>query len=136
MDNLCEKCEEVEIEVTCSCGAKFCERCFSRKHLARNPTHRKGGSRKDEDAWNWFTGKFAGVRGLSDQFKDDEAAKWFGLYTDTRPGKEKGYLVDTPRLRNLMSESLTWYPDSPRRQFPSIASFVGETGAGKSTLGM
>ena len=137
MDNLCEKCEEVEIEVTCSCGARFCEQCFTRKHLNRNPTHRKDGNRRADEAWNWITGKLPGLKSLADQFRDDEEAKWFGLHSElTRKGDRITSIVETERLTDMMSASLEWNKDTPRRQFPSIASFVGETGAGKSTLGM
>jgi hypothetical protein len=140
MDNLCEKCEDVEIEVTCSCGARFCERCFRLKHLTRNPTHRKDGNRKADEAWNWITGKLPGLKSLADQFRDDEEAKWFGLHSElTRKSDRITSILETERLADMMSASLDWNKDSPRRQFPrrqfpSIASFVGETGAGKSTL--
>ncbi|KXX79899.1 hypothetical protein MMYC01_203771 [Madurella mycetomatis] len=134
-DNLCEKCEEKEIEVNCSCGAGFCDGCFSMKHLRRHRTHRKAGNRKDEEKWKLFTGTFSGIKSLVDQFKEDEDAKWFGLHTDRDVnGVDYVSIVETERLKNTMSESLIYYDESPRRQFPSIASFVGETGAGKSTL--
>ena len=137
-DNLCERCDDREIEVNCSCGAGFCGHCFSNKHLVRNPTHRKGGNRKDEEKWKWITGRFSGIKSIAEQFKDDEDAKWFGLHADWVNGAYHVSIVETERLTNTMAASLMYYDaeDTPKRQFPSIASFIGETGAGKSTLGL
>ncbi|KAF5267455.1 hypothetical protein FOXYS1_1652 [Fusarium oxysporum] len=40
-DDSCAKCEEKPGDVRCSCGERFCEYCFSNKHLPRNPTHKR-----------------------------------------------------------------------------------------------
>lgn len=136
---LCEKCEERRWEVICSCGAEFCEECFLDVHLKRKPLHKRGGTRKTEDAWNWISGKLANltITAQHHQFKNDEGAKWFGLYVEATRRKDRlTSIVETRRLSELMTGSIYHFQDSPKRQFPSITSFVGETGAGKSTLSM
>lgn len=64
----------------------------------------------------------------------DEANKWFGLSVDKSGPVPIARLVETRRFSTLMEDSLNVSPDSSRRQYPSIISFVGETGVGKSTL--
>jgi len=136
----CEKCDEGLGVVVCSCGAEFCEQCFGARHLRRNPNHRRGGTKKLQAYWNWVSGELAGLTNPLTQashFKKDESAKWFGIHTETaRDGKYITSIVDTERLTNLVETSLHFEDSSPNRQFPSIASFVGETGAGMSTLSM
>ncbi|KAJ5743646.1 hypothetical protein N7533_008516 [Penicillium manginii] len=91
-----------------------------------------------EDAWNWISGKLAHLTSTPQtQFKDDEATKWFGLCVETNRQRDRlTSIVETKRLQELMTISLHYRESSPKRQFPSITSFVGETGAGKSTLSM
>ncbi|KAF3102387.1 hypothetical protein TWF102_004588 [Orbilia oligospora] len=78
---------------------------------------------------------------LSTLFIEDEKAKWFGHWSqmskqdDETNRIETQYIVETSRLRDLMAQSLNFGPDSPSTQFPSIVSFVGASGAGKSLLG-
>ncbi|VBB80788.1 Putative calcium-independent phospholipase A2 [Podospora comata] len=132
-DNSCEKCEEREGDIICSCGARFCDPCFTKSHLKRNPTHQRK-DRDAETAWNWIKGKSPGQGADSQHFIADEDAKWFGLSAEkTSRGNHAPTIFETARLRDLIESSLG-QPGSPRRQFPSIVSFVGETGAGKSTL--
>lgn len=90
-----------------------------------------------EDGWKWISGKLSGIANSitqATQFKKDEATKWFGLHVKIMHQDRITTIVETPRFANLMEESLHFHKDSPRRQFPSVTSFVGETGAGKSTL--
>jgi hypothetical protein len=139
MDNLleCAICEQEPGVVFCSCEEQFCENCFNKKHLKRKPNHRRGGTHKTETFWDKVTGTISGIAGAvsnSNQFKKDEAAKWFGLHARTEGKHRISTLVETPRFRNLMEDSLHFHKNSPRTQFPSITSFVGFTGAGKSLL--
>jgi hypothetical protein len=134
--DLCAKCDKAAAEVVCSCNAKFCGRCFKKKHLVSNPRHTKAGDFRNEQMWDLISGKFDNGTDLAIRFKEDEDAKWFGLHTETTTGQDRTTsIVETSRLRDLMSNSVCYYKDSPKRQFPSIVSFVGDTGAGKSTLG-
>ncbi|KAF4951363.1 hypothetical protein FGADI_7561 [Fusarium gaditjirri] len=42
----CAKCEEKPGDVRCSCGERFCQHCFSNKHLPRNPSHKRVEAKK------------------------------------------------------------------------------------------
>ncbi|KAG5797164.1 hypothetical protein H9Q69_003773 [Fusarium xylarioides] len=140
MDNdLCAKCEEKPGDVRCSCGERFCEHCFSKKHLPRNQTHKRDGSKKTETKWNKIKGvvsNFASSFSPASHFQRDETSKWFGLHITSPPGRKDriATLVETTRFSSLLEESLHFHKRSPKRQYPSICSFVGDTGAGKSTL--
>ncbi|KAK3936131.1 hypothetical protein QBC46DRAFT_367088 [Diplogelasinospora grovesii] len=134
---ICEKCEEMPGDVKCSCGARYCERCFTTKHLARNPKHRRGGTTKTDKAWAWVSGAYATFTDSASRathFEHEEATKWFGLHIQKVGTDRVTRLVETPRFSRLVEASVYHKTNSPHRQFPSITSFVGETGAGKSTL--
>ncbi|CZR37777.1 uncharacterized protein FPRO_07032 [Fusarium proliferatum ET1] len=138
-DDLCAKCEEKPGAVRCSCGERFCEYCFSKKHLQRNPTHKRGGSKKTETKWNKIKGVVSNITSSfspASHFQRDETSKWFGLHISSPPGRKDriATLVETTRFSSLLEESLHFNKHSPKRQYPSICSFVGDTGAGKSTL--
>ncbi|PNP76628.1 hypothetical protein FNYG_10047 [Fusarium nygamai] len=138
-DDLCGKCEEKPGDVRCSCGERFCEYCFSKKHLPRNQTHKRGGSKKTETKWNKIKGVVSNIASSfspASHFQRDETSKWFGLHISSPPGRKDriATLVETTRFSSLLEESLHFHKRSPKRQYPSICSFVGDTGAGKSTL--
>ncbi|RBQ77004.1 hypothetical protein FVER14953_12393 [Fusarium verticillioides] len=138
-DDLCAKCEEKPGDVRCSCGERFCEYCFSKKHLPRNQTHKRGGSKKTETKWNKIKGVVSNIASSfspASHFQRDETTKWFGLHISSPPGRKDriATLFETTRFSSLLEESLHFNKRSPKRQYPSICSFVGDTGAGKSTL--
>lgn len=135
----CEKCENLFGVVKCSCGARFCETCFTVKHLPRNQKHRRGGTNKTDKAWSWISGAYATLTNSTSRaeyFEQDQVTKWFGLHIEKVGADCVTRLVETTRLSRLIEDSIHHNKHSPRRQFPSITSFVGETGAGKSTLSM
>lgn len=135
----CEKCEELPGVVKCSCDAMFCEKCFTTKHLPRNPKHRRGGTGKTDKAWAWISGTIATLTDSTSRathFEQDQVTKWFGLHIKKVGADRVTRLVETSRFSRLVEDSMHYNKNSPRRQFPSITSFVGETGAGKSTLSM
>lgn len=70
----------------------------------------------------------------SEYFKEDEMAKWFGLYIESSKSGRIARIIETARFTELAEKSATASVNSAKRQFPSITSFVGETGVGKSTL--
>jgi hypothetical protein len=132
---LCTRCEEHPGVVRCSCKKRYCRNCHI-KHCA-NPAfanhyeiHGLFGLR--ELALNWSLGKAQSFQ--AEHFAKDEVTKWFGVMFETVGEERIAKLVETPRFQELLLASRGHSLDSPGRQFPSIVSFVGETGSGKSTL--
>jgi len=60
---------------------------------------------------------------------DDLKATWFGV-PHSQSDSEYPQLFIWNKLRSLVSEAA----DAPQRQYPSLVSFIGATGSGKSTL--
>ncbi|KAK4141483.1 uncharacterized protein C8A04DRAFT_14074 [Dichotomopilus funicola] len=133
----CSECEGQPWSTKCSCNDRFCDPCME-SHLTPKKIrqgHSKIDTRCADDAWNLVTGDFSGLAdSAADLFKQDEAAKWFGIYTSRKKNQRGSQIVETPRFFELANESLSHTEKSPQRQYPSICSFVGDTGAGKSTL--
>ncbi|KAM7188967.1 hypothetical protein V8F33_010301 [Rhypophila sp. PSN 637] len=59
---------------------------------------------------------------------DDLRTTWFGVPHDQRDSPPKLFIW--PRVQNLLANA----SDQPHYQYPSLISFVGDTGSGKSTL--
>ncbi len=139
MDEICPRCEEIPSVVRCSCSNRYCEGCFN-KHLKMWPEHFKDQPTEYElSIRSVFRGAFSMVPSL---FKKDEPSKWFGLVANGKTeasgdGQTKdARIVMTPRFEELVDLSVVHSSQGGRRQRqrPRIVSFVGETGAGKSTL--
>lgn len=139
-DRLCAKCEEAPGVVKCSCKNTFCKECFHNEHLTRprNAGHREVLPSKRQMVANWALGAIHSLQsyaeGVQAYFQKDEATKWFGLVIEESSGEKITTLVETPRFAELIESSINHHPTSPKRQYPALISFVGETGAGKSTL--
>lgn len=138
-DDFCVKCEEQIWNIQCSCRQRYCDSCFT-KHLKKHPKHWKAGFKASEDRWNRITRVISGLSGLlsgnsTTVFSKDEDAKWFGLHVPAKIGgrDQDPAIVETPRLELLIEQSIN-QNQGPRLQYPSICCFVGDTGAGKSTL--
>ncbi|TGJ70891.1 hypothetical protein EYR41_002905 [Orbilia oligospora] len=145
----CDTCEEPILgePMGCLCSGVYCEDCF-RKHIKQMERKGRGGEHGQAETWepsvaDMIWGKVSKAIAeidLSTLFIEDEKAKWFGhrSRTSKQDGEpnpiETQYIVETSRLEDLMAQSLNFRPDSPSTQFPSIVSFVGATGAGKSLL--
>lgn len=139
-DRFCARCENAPAVVKCSCKNRFCRECFENEHLTkpRNAGHREVLPSKRQELANWALGKIHNLQnyaeGIQAYFHKDEATKWFGLAIEESAGEKITKLVETPRFAELIELSINRYTTSPKRQYPSLVSFVGETGAGKSTL--
>jgi hypothetical protein len=59
---------------------------------------------------------------------DDLWSTWFGVPHDQEGPKPQLFIY--PRLQRLVAAA----HDKPVRQYPSLVSFVGDTGSGKSTI--
>lgn len=134
----CGKCEAAEGDVKCTCEEIFCNPCFQ-WHIERLPKHQKVSSDQKilREAWSWASGTSSALSDMatrSEYFKEDEMAKWFGLYIESSKSGRIARIIETARYTELAEKSVTVSANSAKRQFPSIVSFVGETGVGKSTL--
>ena len=105
------------------------------KHLKKKPAHWQV-NHIYERLWHSAAGMLSSLSDtlLQTHYTNDEANKWFGIHVDRQSSRSVSRIVETKRFSALMEESMHAYPRSPRRQFPSIVSFVGEIGVGKSTL--
>ncbi|KAK0670208.1 hypothetical protein QBC41DRAFT_97026 [Cercophora samala] len=59
----------------------------------------------------------------------EAGAKWFGITRDSNTGQFR--FGATPRFREIMMDG---FKPGSQEQFPSLVSFIGQTGAGKSTM--
>lgn len=134
MEAECVKCDRPDVTTRCSCSNLYCDACY-KKHLQSKPTHRglkyTPGSSLLSKAWKFVKGSLAYT---PEDYVKDESAKWFGLTEEFHPHSVVCRIVETTRFAELVEASKHAYPDSPKRQFPSLVSFVGDTGAGKSSL--
>lgn len=129
----CEACEATESVFWCHiCDVTVCHDCWIRQaaHGATRKQTRGNHEQTDlglRDIIQWI------LRPHNDRHADDRHAmdcytKWFGV--TIQPGEEGDVsLQTTPRYREL---SVGVGVDN--HQYPALISFVGETGAGKSTL--
>lgn len=83
--------------------------------------------------WNKVTRRVS-KEDIQNLFERDEAAKWIGLTIQGYKDGETSHILQTPRLRELLAESMYGFKGAPKTQYPSLVSFVGETGSGKSQI--
>ncbi|KAF8242916.1 hypothetical protein K440DRAFT_664454 [Wilcoxina mikolae CBS 423.85] len=130
----CEGCDTKEDLSWCHiCDVTVCNDCWGRQaaHGSGRKQQTRGNHEQTElglrDIINWI------LRPNNDKDTDgrhamDYITKWFGV--SIQPGDEGDVsLQTTPRYRELsVGGGVT------QNQYPALISFVGETGAGKSTL--
>lgn len=132
----CQTCGD-DGEIKCSCHVDFCCEHWA-KHRKSNPSHTRAPPSQAKARMNWIMANtdITSPRGSKPPLlQKEEGAKWFGFVTNTVQSSAPA-IIETPRFSNLIEDSVHIPTNSPKRQFPSIISFVGKAGAGKSTLGM
>lgn len=140
-EDVCGRCDSSNsVLIQCSCEVTFCAACLAKHHKKYTKHYRLSKEHKKAQTWwAWVTDSLNNDLSISEDyrkktFEKDEANKWFGLSVDKSGPVPVSRIVETRRFSTLMEDSLHGSPGRPRRQYPSIISFVGETGVGKSTL--
>ena len=135
MDQDCPKCDKEPAVVKCNCNASFCAKCWE-LHKEKKPNHEKAGPSVWDQIWRRAKGvPITSSKTMGNHLEIDENAKWFGLVVENSGRNRICSIVETSRFADLREESMSLATDHRREtQFPSIVSFIGETGAGKSTL--
>lgn len=118
------------------CECLYCDDCWD---LA--PSHKKNRTRRTHEKTDETLAKTVSEIldpeqsniNFNDQVAEDEKTKWFGIkYPDNAEDPSSSItLFNTRRLQEIMDAA---EKPNGEPQYPSIISFVGETGAGKSTL--
>ncbi|QDS77599.1 hypothetical protein FKW77_001922 [Venturia effusa] len=148
----CEQCELADKDISyCNvCKSLFCDECWSQQFVHRKAKlgpgripHERTGPKVAEKVRNALAPP-VNDRVLAQMCRDDELTSWFGIERSSENGPPT--FQDYGRLSDLMSAT-----DPVRRRHrnssggngsqrtrdtrtPSLVSFVGQTGAGKSTL--
>ncbi|KAK4217215.1 hypothetical protein QBC37DRAFT_438226 [Rhypophila decipiens] len=134
---VCEVCEQRVQTRTCpQCnGAAFCNGCWGTQ-LAHKPRRVVEGLPHEKiisEVYHRLQGVFRQDR-TSDEQHDlhvsDIDTTWSGVVKDELPGS-KPFLRHENRFMEIMRESQT---GKYAERFPQLVSFVGHTGAGKSTI--
>jgi energy-coupling factor transporter ATP-binding protein EcfA2 len=131
-------CEECEMKVTVyycvNCDSSLCDRCWEKER-----SHKPG--KLGPDGLPHEKAEVSVVNRLKQTFNppsdpetqsrmhiEDEDATWFGIGRD---GANRPIFQDYGRYATLMANSAT---GEHAARYPQLVSFIGQTGAGKSTL--
>ncbi|KAK8017030.1 FabD/lysophospholipase-like protein [Apiospora rasikravindrae] len=144
----CEQCEEHGKDVWyCNiCETSFCDQCWNGQFVHRKPPrgglpHEKTDINVAEKVQNVLSPPTDNwVR--EQLYKADEITSWFGVERpeDNAPpvfqdyGRFADLMASTDPVRSQPSFMERWAEVDRDRRTPSLVSFVGQTGAGKSTL--
>ncbi|RPA77551.1 hypothetical protein BJ508DRAFT_417003 [Ascobolus immersus RN42] len=140
LPNQCDFCDKVFPEVSfCNvCQQVYCDRCWKKL-----PTHKRnalgqGGvphERTEEKIGRAMNDIFYAEYNKAELemlHMRDRQTRWFGISHKDHGGEDyHASFQTTRRFQNLLDPV---HPSCKTPIFPSIVSFVGETGAGKSTL--
>lgn len=115
-----------------ACRRVYCDTCYDAQLVHEDEENRLNEHEKtDLDTANFVLSLF-GTRGSTEDRErlhlNNIQSKWFG--TDIDEQESKSYFHDFGGFVGLLQKSRLL----PHQQFPSLISFVGDTGTGKSTL--
>lgn len=119
-----------DIFYCCECAMTYCAKCWTKQPL-HNPKRKKPGHEKADPAMTRIIEATLDVN-ISDGEQTklhllDELASWFGAIRD----HDEVVFRDHGRYASLMAEHSLAHR---KRSYPALISFVGDTGAGKSSL--
>ncbi|KAF2259856.1 hypothetical protein CC78DRAFT_524125 [Lojkania enalia] len=142
---LCEDCEEAATDFFCNaCQCRLCEACWDRQPAHRRKRvapgqipHEKTDLRLIHRLNSIFLSS-SDEATLETLHRDDEVTAWFGLEREVQDGRSFMFR-EHGRFADLATSSRrSWSKPRGNRDdvncVPSLVSFVGQTGAGKSTL--
>ncbi|KAI1375162.1 hypothetical protein F4677DRAFT_446666 [Hypoxylon crocopeplum] len=141
--NIPLKCRDCKIDGS-PCNLVFCAGCGApkkpahRECLRKDPDHRPHGPPGTSDCdevelkdyiyltWLFDSGTIKGRK--EDEHLQDIWSKWLGVPQDQTEARPTLHIW--PRINHLLNSANELLP----RQYPSLVSFVGDTGSGKSAL--
>ncbi|KAK3291970.1 uncharacterized protein B0H64DRAFT_468830 [Chaetomium fimeti] len=135
----CLDCQRHDVDVWYCHGCKsyYCDDCWEKQTLhfrKRNPSEHV---KVDPELEAKIRDVLEPSGDQRELHRDDEKSSWFGVHRFLTPGKVPA-LLDYGRLGDLIRlnapEDCNEYTCKRDDRTPSLVSFVGETGAGKSTL--
>ncbi|KAM7198241.1 hypothetical protein V8F20_006268 [Naviculisporaceae sp. PSN 640] len=142
--NICEVCEEqAGIWICPQCdGVLYCDSCWGTQQAHKKPKRaqapkpgQSSHEKTDSEVYHRLQGVFRQDRTEEEQHDlhaSDIDTTWFGVVRDEANGRSsRPWLRHGNRLVEIMRESHT---GEYTERFPHLVSFVGHTGAGKSTV--
>jgi ribosome biogenesis GTPase A len=123
---------EGELKYCHPCEAVYCDSCYEAqrihsKQTERHRTHERTDLEVARFVLRLFNTYVPRIEDRQQQHEDAYPSKWFGVHLET-PTKPSLHVFGA--LATLLKESQL----PPFQHYPSLVSFVGDTGAGKSTL--
>ncbi|MCJ1354083.1 MAG: hypothetical protein MMC33_004070 [Icmadophila ericetorum] len=127
-------CEEFKPSFYCvHCDSSFCDTCWE-KQIPHKPDKRPPDGPHEKvdrlvvERYRSILEPSFNIQELDDLHKEDEDTEWFGV---GRNQANEPMFEDYGRYATLMAQSLSEVQDV---RYPQLVSFVGQTGAGKSTV--
>lgn len=115
-----------------ACRRVYCSECYDTQLVHEDEDNRSGEHEKtDLDTANFILSLFGNNHSAEDRERShvkNIQSKWFGTHIDEQ--ESRSYFHDFGGFSGLLEKS----PFMAHQQFPSLISFVGDTGTGKSTL--
>lgn len=115
-----------------ACKRVYCDDCYDVQLVHEDDSNRSGSHQKtDLDTANFIHSLFGNQDSAEDRDHShvkNIQSKWFGTHIDEQ--ESRSYFHDFGGFSGLLKHS----PLLPHHQFPSLISFVGDSGTGKSTL--
>lgn len=130
---LCEGCQGARSKFYClTCPSHYCDDCWTECHPPKAAWAAKH-QKMDTEVYQRLEGTFnppSDARIQDKLHRDDEETTWFAVKRDANGNPE--ILHDSGRYASLVAHGSCSGQHLAR--FPALVSFVGQTGAGKSTL--
>ncbi|OCL07767.1 FabD/lysophospholipase-like protein [Glonium stellatum] len=127
---LCEVCQDTQRDSSfcIRCDANFCDECRSQQfvHKRGGPGHEKADYRVVKKLREILE-PTTNLEKLQSIHRADDETTWFGITRDAN----NPVFQDYGRYTAVMAGS---FPKAAGERFPHLVSFIGQTGAGKSTI--